>query len=185
MLEPSTVLPLRMTSIVVRGYGRGSADLGIPTANLDREAGRYSLDSFEDLPTGTYANTILPPAGRGTTQRRASDKHMDVSRRPITHLALSFPLSSVGKFPRCSRLCRHLLGVLSHRRRPIHLQDGVQYWLQPVLREQSEDSRTPSHRPAVRRKTARKLVRGKFARRLLRPADTSLPGRIFAARIAL
>jgi Riboflavin kinase len=52
-LEPSKVLPLRMTSIVVRGYGRGSADLGIPTANLDRDSGKYSLDSFDDLPTGT------------------------------------------------------------------------------------------------------------------------------------
>lgn len=55
--DPSTstvVLPLRMTSKVVKGFGRGSTDLGIPTANLDREAGKFSLDSFEDLPTGIY-----------------------------------------------------------------------------------------------------------------------------------
>lgn len=29
--------PLRLTSTVVRGFGRGSTELGIPTANLSRE----------------------------------------------------------------------------------------------------------------------------------------------------
>ncbi|KAG7353145.1 bifunctional riboflavin kinase/FMN adenylyltransferase [Nitzschia inconspicua] len=54
VLDPSTVLPIRMTSVVVKGYGRGSKDLGIPTANLDRESGQFSTASFEDLPTGIY-----------------------------------------------------------------------------------------------------------------------------------
>jgi riboflavin kinase len=71
-VDPSLVLPLRMTSVVVKGYGRGSTDLGIPTANLDRNAGTYgssraktrngngaaseiaAVHSFEDLPTGIY-----------------------------------------------------------------------------------------------------------------------------------
>ncbi len=66
------LLPLRMTSTVVKGFGRGSKELGIPTANLDREKGKYRLmgsssrssgddDSsstatteFDDLPTGIY-----------------------------------------------------------------------------------------------------------------------------------
>lgn len=53
------MLPLRMTSIVVRGFGRGSTDLGIPTANLDRLAiklcnvGSKTL-TFDDLPCGIY-----------------------------------------------------------------------------------------------------------------------------------
>jgi hypothetical protein len=47
-------LPIRMTSTVVRGFGRGSSDLGIPTANLDRASGKYGDRSFEELPTGTY-----------------------------------------------------------------------------------------------------------------------------------
>jgi FAD synthase len=51
-LDPAKVLPLRMTSKVVKGFGRGSKDLGIPTANLDRDAGKFSLESFDDLPTG-------------------------------------------------------------------------------------------------------------------------------------
>jgi riboflavin kinase len=46
-------LPIRMTSKVVRGFGRGSSDLGIPTANLCREAGSFST-SFDALPCGIY-----------------------------------------------------------------------------------------------------------------------------------
>jgi len=50
-------LPLRLTSIVVKGFGRGSTDLGIPTANLSREGIKIQKKSlanasFDDLPTG-------------------------------------------------------------------------------------------------------------------------------------
>lgn len=55
------VLPIRMVSSVVRGFGRGSSDLGIPTANLDLSALKVSTAqkntsnvSFDDLPTGIY-----------------------------------------------------------------------------------------------------------------------------------
>ena len=49
------ILPIRMVSKVVPGFGRGSRDLGIPTANLsslphDMKCRR----SFESLPTGIY-----------------------------------------------------------------------------------------------------------------------------------
>ena len=47
------VLPIRMISTVVRGFGRGSKDLGIPTANLDRST-LQSSTPFDDLPTGIY-----------------------------------------------------------------------------------------------------------------------------------
>jgi hypothetical protein len=47
-------LPLRMMSTVVRGFKRGSTELGIPTANLDRESGKFAGGSFDDLPTGIY-----------------------------------------------------------------------------------------------------------------------------------
>lgn len=59
--SPSHLLPLRMTSCVVRGFGRGSSDLGIPTANLDRDnlivsrqGSSDDVPSFEDLPCGIY-----------------------------------------------------------------------------------------------------------------------------------
>jgi len=49
-------LPLRMCSVVVKGFGRGSSDLGIPTANLSREQIKLNLVDavFDDLPTGIY-----------------------------------------------------------------------------------------------------------------------------------
>jgi len=47
------VLPIRMISRVSKGFGRGSKDLGIPTANLDR-ATLQSSTPFDDLPTGIY-----------------------------------------------------------------------------------------------------------------------------------
>ena len=47
------MLPIRMVSKVIKGFGRGSADLGIPTANLCKEEGRFSM-SFDSLPTGIY-----------------------------------------------------------------------------------------------------------------------------------
>lgn len=48
-------LPIRMISTVVRGFGRGSSDLGIPTANLDQKGGTFQCTtSFDDLPTGIY-----------------------------------------------------------------------------------------------------------------------------------
>ncbi|GAX19929.1 riboflavin kinase [Fistulifera solaris] len=49
------ILPIRMTSRVVRGYGRGSKELGIPTANLDTEQLKLSKDvTLEEFPTGIY-----------------------------------------------------------------------------------------------------------------------------------
>jgi riboflavin kinase len=58
------LLPIRMTSQVIRGFGRGSKDLGIPTANLDLDqlvfckgSGFLSTnESFQldNLPCGIY-----------------------------------------------------------------------------------------------------------------------------------
>lgn len=48
-------LPIRIISKVVRGYGRGSKDLGIPTANVSREDLSCSCgNGFDDLPVGIY-----------------------------------------------------------------------------------------------------------------------------------
>ena len=49
-------LPIRIISKVVRGYGRGSKDLGIPTANVSREKDVLSCScgDFDHLPTGIY-----------------------------------------------------------------------------------------------------------------------------------
>lgn len=47
------MLPIRMIGTVVRGFGRGSKDLGIPTANLDPTSLQSSVP-FQDLPSGIY-----------------------------------------------------------------------------------------------------------------------------------
>ncbi|GMH94797.1 hypothetical protein TrVE_jg9938 [Triparma verrucosa] len=47
-----TSFPLRMRSQVVRGFGRGSRELGIPTANLCRED--IGEEFFDGLETGIY-----------------------------------------------------------------------------------------------------------------------------------
>ena len=58
-------MPIRMISTVVRGFGRGSSDLGIPTANLSRDGGSCGSSSsdggssFDDLPTGKFKNSIM------------------------------------------------------------------------------------------------------------------------------
>ncbi|KAL3797389.1 hypothetical protein HJC23_010515 [Cyclotella cryptica] len=56
MTAQSTQLPIRMISRVVHGFGRGSKDLGIPTANvsLDKDTLKCSIDDYDALPTGIY-----------------------------------------------------------------------------------------------------------------------------------
>lgn len=54
-IGPKDVLPIRFTSTTTKGFGRGSKDLGIPTANLDREKTiTHPAIEFEDLPCGIY-----------------------------------------------------------------------------------------------------------------------------------
>ena len=49
------VLPIRIISKVVKGFGRGSKDLGIPTANLSSSTeDLHCKISFDELPTGIY-----------------------------------------------------------------------------------------------------------------------------------
>jgi len=51
--EEKQNLPIRFVSKIVKGFGRGSADLGIPTANLCEKSTRSSVQ-YESLPTGIY-----------------------------------------------------------------------------------------------------------------------------------
>jgi riboflavin kinase len=55
MMNRSQQLPIRIISKVAQGYGRGSKDLGIPTANVSRKKEDLfcSCDDF-DLATGIY-----------------------------------------------------------------------------------------------------------------------------------
>ena len=61
------LLPIRIISKVVRGYGRGSKDLGIPTANVsrDKEDLYCSCGDFDHLPTGIYWGFACIDGGGG------------------------------------------------------------------------------------------------------------------------
>jgi FAD synthase len=48
----SSKLPIRLISTVIRGFGRGSSELGIATANLSKED--IGQQQFADLHTGIY-----------------------------------------------------------------------------------------------------------------------------------
>ena len=54
--------PVRMRGEVVRGFGRGSKTLGIPTANLAAEAPGVAA-ALEGLPTGVYFGFASVGAG--------------------------------------------------------------------------------------------------------------------------
>ena len=76
-------LPIRIISKVVRGYGRGSKDLGIPTANVSREKDVLSCScgDFDHLPVGIYwgfarigePQTSAPSAGDGSSNSGVDD----------------------------------------------------------------------------------------------------------------
>lgn len=88
-------LPIRMISTVVKGFGRGSSELGIPTANLAREGGTFGDTSFEDLPTGTYYKACYDVT-----------KGLFVDNFVMISLVI---------------LSRHLLGILPYRGRQVCL----------------------------------------------------------------
>lgn len=54
---PSGVFPLLLASTVVHGFGRGSKQLGIPTANMDMA---HVGPQVEALPTGEWACSAAP-----------------------------------------------------------------------------------------------------------------------------
>ncbi|KAK3692645.1 riboflavin kinase [Podospora appendiculata] len=59
---PTPPYPLRMEGIVIKGFGRGSKELGIPTANLPVDDAASSW--IADIPSGVYfgwASLRLPP----------------------------------------------------------------------------------------------------------------------------
>jgi riboflavin kinase len=77
MPNPSKHLPIRMVSRVVRGFGRGSKDLGIPTANvcLEKDTMQCSIVDYAALPTGIYwgfARIDEPPSASSVKDEEVS-----------------------------------------------------------------------------------------------------------------
>ncbi|KAH8704753.1 riboflavin kinase-domain-containing protein [Talaromyces proteolyticus] len=56
---PEAPYPIRLSGPVIKGFGRGSKELGIPTANIPPDG----LSAYPSLPTGVYYGVItLDPA---------------------------------------------------------------------------------------------------------------------------
>lgn len=50
--SPTPPFPIRLSGPIVKGFGRGSADLGIPTANIPLAG--LSVGGNEDIESGVY-----------------------------------------------------------------------------------------------------------------------------------
>lgn len=75
--------PLYLSGPVVTGFGRGSSQMGVPTANIDPVP---LADTLKQLPRGVYfgwARLDVPAGGAWSEQDRAVHKMvMNVGRRP-------------------------------------------------------------------------------------------------------
>ena len=65
---------LRLEGTVVSGFGRGSAELGIPTANLDGDALARSLDGSVSGIFAAFARVFLDDDGNGNRNGHLSKK---------------------------------------------------------------------------------------------------------------
>ena len=79
--NPEKLLPIRIIATVVRGYGRGSKDLGIPTANLDRSTMKSSTP-FDDLPTGIYWG--YAKIGNDANNQNNDNHHCEIYKSAIS-----------------------------------------------------------------------------------------------------
>lgn len=84
-MNPNT-LPVRLVSNVVPGFGRGSKELGIPTANLCKEKLQCKI-SFDELPCGIYwgfarivdTNTRSDDNNNDNSENKKSDENISLS----------------------------------------------------------------------------------------------------------
>lgn len=78
----ASILPIRLTSYVCKGFNRGSKELGIPTANLSPEQANRS---FDDLPCGIYYGF-----GRIVSERDESNGNAEDNKVYMTALSIGF-----------------------------------------------------------------------------------------------
>jgi riboflavin kinase len=83
--------PVRLTAKVVKGFGRGSKDLGCPTANMDKKDLGTALDTLEN---GVYAGWAMVD-GKGPFKTVASvgfnPQYTDVKEKVVEpHLIHNF-----------------------------------------------------------------------------------------------
>jgi riboflavin kinase len=76
--------PLPLESSVVTGFGRGSRQLGVPTANMDP---RPLAEQLQQLPRGVYFGwaQLDPPPGWPADDARVHKMVMNVGQRPTVN----------------------------------------------------------------------------------------------------
>lgn len=118
----AATLPIRFVSVATRGFGRGSKDLGIPTANLDRD--QTTTDPpirFEDLPSGVYWGLcrILDAGGANGSSRGGDD--VDDADNTDVYYSTRTAAVSIGFNPTYGNDVKtvepHLIAPPGHRRR--------------------------------------------------------------------
>jgi riboflavin kinase len=76
--------PIMLASTVVTGFGRGSRQLGVPTANLDPGPLQEQL---QQLPQGVHFGwaQLEPPEGWAAADAEVHKMVMNVGRRPTVN----------------------------------------------------------------------------------------------------
>ena len=123
-------LPMLLEAEIIQGFGRGSTELGIPTANM----------KIEDLVSLIAVEVEACAAGRA-----AGCGVQDVLTHRLTHPSLRAhtPLGNQAEPPHWYLFW---LGPAQRRRRSVApLQGGSKHWVEPVLQEREEDDRAAPH----------------------------------------
>ncbi|EGP87795.1 uncharacterized protein MYCGRDRAFT_40195 [Zymoseptoria tritici IPO323] len=88
---PAPPFPLRLNGKVIKGFGRGSSELGIPTANIPLSG--LSVGGHEDVESGVYFGWAgLSPSKAISQQPPASDskyKLMDADQGAVYPMVMS------------------------------------------------------------------------------------------------
>ncbi|RMJ22684.1 hypothetical protein PHISP_06447 [Aspergillus sp. HF37] len=84
---PEQPFPIRLSGPVIRGFGRGSKELGIPTANIPPDG----LAAYPDLASGVYFGVVVleNPAAAAAAKATKEDGQMDGVIRPAV-LSIGF-----------------------------------------------------------------------------------------------
>jgi riboflavin kinase len=86
------MLPIRIISKVVKGFGRGSSELGIPTANLSSAPQDMKcLMSFDALPTGIYFGFARLDSSPDTCSSSTNSSATDATTNTTTNGARNLP----------------------------------------------------------------------------------------------
>ncbi|KAF3480323.1 uncharacterized protein GIQ15_05670 [Arthroderma uncinatum] len=134
---PESPFPIRMSGPVIKGFGRGSKELGIPTANIPAD----TLSEYPDLQLGVYYGVAALDPAQFKHTRTEDDAPLDQPGKPDTTI---FPcVLSIGYNPFYKNTVRsveiHILPHLSMQSSP---SPGPST---PVV--SAETPAQPEHRP--------------------------------------